>query len=82
LSALLPSAPSLDENKLDQIAALPLGGRIKLDPWGDHVEMIKAAPVSYTSARDKMPFELTPFFPRLARLGAETATAQNTVGKN
>jgi len=82
LSALLSSAPSLDENKLDQIAALPLGGRIKLDPWGDHVEMIKAAPVSYTSARDKMPFELTPFFPRLARLGAETATAQNTVGKN
>ncbi|HKR83614.1 MAG TPA: M48 family metalloprotease [Terriglobales bacterium] len=82
LSALLPSAPSLDENKLDQIAALPLGGRIKLEPWGDHVEMIKAAPVSYTSARDKMPFELTPFFPRLARLGAETATAQNTVGKN
>jgi peptidase M48-like protein len=82
LSALLPSAPSLDENKLDQIAALPLGGRIKLDPWGDHVEMIKAAPVSYTSARDKMPFELTPFFPRLARLGAETATAQNSVGKN
>ena len=65
LSALLPSAPALDENKLDQIAALPLGGRIKLDPWGDHVEMIKAAPVSYTSARDKMPFELTPFFPRL-----------------
>jgi Peptidase family M48 len=82
LSALLPSAPSLDENKLDQIAALPLGGRIKLEPWGDHVEMIKAAPVSYTSARDKMPFELTPFFPRLARFGAETATAQNTAGRN
>jgi len=82
LSALLPSAPALDENKLDQIAALPLGGRIKLDPWGDHVEMIKAAPVSYTSARDKMPFELTPFFPRLSHLGVENTNAQNTVGKN
>jgi hypothetical protein len=82
LNALVPSAPGLDENKLDQIAALPLGGRIKLDPWADHVEMIKAAPVSYTSARDKMPFELTPFFPRLSRLSAENATAQNTVGKN
>ncbi len=82
LSALLPSAPALDENKLDQIAALPLGGRIKLDPWLDKVEMIKAAPVSYTSARDKMPFELTPFFPRLARFGADTTTAQNTAGKN
>jgi hypothetical protein len=91
LSALMTSAPSLDESKLDQIAALPLGGRIKLDPWQDHVEMIKAAPVSITSARDKMPFEVTPFFPRLTRLGAVaagdsaapaggsgTTTAQNT----
>jgi peptidase M48-like protein len=84
LSALMTSAPALDENKLDQIAALPLGGRIKLDPWLDKVDMIKAAPVSYTSARDKLPFELTPFFPRLSRVG-DMATAQNapaTAGKN
>jgi len=74
LSALMGSAPTLDESKLDQIAALPLGGRIKLDPWGDHVEMIKAAAVSYTSVRDKMPFEVTPFFPRLTRLGSGAAT--------
>jgi hypothetical protein len=89
LSALMTSAPSLDESKLDQIAALPLGGRIKLDPWQDHVEMVKAAPVSITSVRDKMPFEVTPFFPRLTRLGSAAAgsetnptTAQNTDGKN
>jgi len=75
LSALMGSAPALDETKLDQIAALPLGGRIKLDPWGDHVEMIKAAAVSYTSVRDKMPFEVTPFFPRLTRLGSNTTAA-------
>ncbi len=78
LSAIMTSAPALDDTKLDQVAALPLGGRIKLDPWQDRVEMIKAAPVAITSARDKMPFELTPFFPRLSRLGADTATAQNT----
>jgi hypothetical protein len=75
LSALMGSAPNLDENKLDQIAALPLGGRIKLDPWQDRVEMIKAAAVSFTSVRDKMPFEVTPFFPRLTRLGANTTAA-------
>jgi hypothetical protein len=78
MSALMTSAPALDDTKLDQVAALPLGGRIKLDPWQDRVEMIKAASVAITSARDKMPFELTPFFPRLSRLGADTATAQNT----
>ena len=32
LAALMSSAPQLDDSKLDQIAALPLGGRIKLDP--------------------------------------------------
>jgi hypothetical protein len=79
LSALEASAPPLDESKLDQIAALPLGGRIKLDPWQDRVEMIKAAPVSITSARDKMPFEVTPFFPRLTRL--TSATSEQTPGQ-
>lgn len=73
----MTSAPNLDDNKLDQIAALPLGGRIKLDPWADKVEMIKAAPVSITSARDKMPFEVTPFFPRLTRLGTQTSEQVN-----
>src|SRR6266536_651270 len=79
MSALITSAPALDESKLDQIAALPLGGRVKLDPWGDHVEMVKAAPVAITSIRDKMPFEVTPFFPRLTRLGSNnTAVAAPT----
>src|SRR5260370_1283986 len=84
LAALMTSAPNLDDTKLDQIAALPLGGRIKLDPWGDHVEMVKAAPVAITSIRDKMPFEVTPFFPRLARLGiaaTDTTTAENSAAK-
>src|SRR5258708_17215024 len=52
LAALMTSAPNLDDAQLDQIAALPLGGRVKLDPWGDHVEMVKAAPVAITSLRD------------------------------
>lgn len=87
LAALMNSAPALDESKLDQIAALPLGGRIKLDPWSDKVEMIKASPVAITSVRDKMPFELTPFFPRLNRYGigpndGTTSAADNSAGKN
>ena len=78
LAALMTSAPNLDDSKLDQIAALPLGGRIKMDPWGDRVEMIKAAPVAITSVRDKMPFEVTPFFPRLTRMGSAAADAATT----
>ena len=73
LSALATQGPALDNNKLDQIAALPLGGRVKINPWDDKAEMVKTAPVAITSARDKMPFEVTPFFPRLSRYGANAA---------
>lgn len=78
---LLDSAPALDEKRLDQIAALPLGGRIKLDPWTDQVELSKAKPVAITSAREKMEFEITPFFPYLTRLssgGAEKVALTTT----
>jgi len=68
MSALMASAPQLDPKRTDQIAALPLGGRIKLDPWTDQVELAKAKPVALTSVRENMPFEITPFFPYLTRL--------------
>ena len=73
MSNLLLSAPILDEKRLDQIAALPLGGRIKVDPWSDQVELSKAKPVTLTSVKDKMEFEITPLFPYLTRLSAEGA---------
>ncbi len=78
MAQLGQSAPALDWNKLDQIAALPLGGRVKLNPWDDKVEIVKAQPVAITSARDKMPFEVTPFYPRLSRYSAASAPAANT----
>jgi len=80
MSQLMNTAPQVDWNKLDQIAALPLGGRVKLNAWDDKVELIKAQPVAITSARDKMPFEVTPFFPRLTRQGA--ADSNNANGSN
>jgi hypothetical protein len=78
LAQLATSAPALDWNKLDQIAALPLGGRVKLNPWDDKVEIVKSQPVAITSARDKMPFEVTPFYPRLTRYTTASATPATT----
>jgi hypothetical protein len=78
MAALATSAPALDWNKLDQIAALPLGGRVKLNPWDDKVEIVKAQPVAITSARDKMPFEVTPFYPRLSRYNIANVPAATT----
>jgi len=64
-SQLVSTAPNLDPTKLDQISALPIGARIKLDPWSDRVELLKAKPIPLYSAREKMPFEVTPFMPFL-----------------
>ena len=85
MAQLINSAPQLDWNKLDQIAALPLGGRVKLNAWDNKVELVKSQPVAITSARDKMPFEVTPFFPRLTRAGADntaSATGSTTASTN
>ncbi len=73
MSALLNSAPQLDERKKDQIAALPLGGRIKVDAWSNEIAMAKTKPVALLSAREKMPFEVTPVFPYLTRISVSGA---------
>jgi hypothetical protein len=62
------SAPELQESQLEQIAALPLGSRIKVDPWRDHITLIKTRPLELLSPREKMPFEITPFILYLTRL--------------
>ncbi len=72
MSALLTSAPQLEVRRTDQIAALPLGGRVKLDPWSNRIELVKTKPVAILSPREKMPFEVTPFFPFLIRLPGVT----------
>jgi len=75
LAELMKSAPVLDANKLDQLAALPLGGRIKVNAWDDHLSLIKTPPAAINSANDKLPFDVTPFFPRLTRYGSTTSAA-------
>jgi peptidase M48-like protein len=73
MASLMATAPALDANRTDQIAALPLGGRIKVDPWSDQVELAKGKPVALNSAREKMPFEITPPFPFLTRISTPGA---------
>jgi hypothetical protein len=54
-----------------KIVALPLGGRVKIDPWNDTLAMIKSKPIGTVAEREKMPFEVTPFMPYLTRFGAD-----------
>ena len=57
------------------IAALPLGGRIKMDPWTDGLEMLKSKPVGQIAEREKMPFEVTPFVLYLTRYDSNSGNA-------
>jgi len=70
----LRSAAAADPKQNPQmIAALPIGGRVKLDPWNDKLDLLKSKPVGTVAEREKMPFEVTPFMPYLTRYGADAA---------
>lgn len=45
----------------NMIAALPIGGRIKVDPWNDQLKMLKSKPVGAVAEDEKRPFQITPF---------------------
>jgi len=67
------AAPADPKQNAQKIAALPIGGRVKMDPWNDKLEMIKSKPIGTIAEREKMPFEVTPFMPYLMRYGTDTA---------
>ncbi len=63
LAVLMQQAPALAPERLDQIAALPLGARLVIDPWTDRVELMRAPVVPLQSAREKVPLAVTPLMP-------------------
>src|SRR5205807_3824784 len=68
-----------DQKQNEQtIVALPLGRRVKLDPWNDKLELIKSKPVGNIAEREKMPFEVTPFMPYLTRFTTEPRSEEHT----
>jgi hypothetical protein len=67
------ATPAAGDKKTQVITALPIGGRVKLDPWNDRLELLKSKPVGNVAEREKMPFEVTPFMPYLTRFGSEAA---------
>ena len=73
-SELRNLAAQADSNPGNRVVALPLGGRVNLDPWGDNLEMIKSKPAGTISEREKMPFEVTPFMPYLTRQNSTPAS--------
>jgi Peptidase family M48 len=69
------STPSSDAKPAaNAIAALPLGGRIKVDPWDDQLRLLKSKPVGTVAEDENLPFQITPFVFYLTRRGDDSWT--------
>jgi hypothetical protein len=74
VAAVFSAGPPDAKPAANVIAALPLGGRIKVDPWNDELRMLKSKPVGAVAEAEKVPFEVTPFVIYLTRQGDHSAT--------
>ena len=67
VSAVFSEQLADEKMAANPIAALPLGARIKIEPWNDHLQMLKSKAVAMMAESEKMPFEITPFVLYLTR---------------
>ncbi len=64
LAELMQKAPELDLENLDQLAALPLGARLVLDPWTGKLALLRSATsFQVNTVREKVPLMVTPLTP-------------------
>ncbi len=60
--------------RVDAVAALPVGGRIRVEPWNNQLQLLKSKSVGTVARYEVTPFELTPFVLYLTRQGENTST--------
>jgi len=76
VSEVAAATPAVEDASLKTVktrtAALPLGGRIKVDPWNDQLTLLKTqAEGGAVAEYEKMPFEVAPFLVYLTRQGSD-----------
>ena len=76
LTELIQKSPALSPERLDQVAALPLGARVVVDPWTGRVELVSTASVPLASAREKASMAVTPLVPYLRYVDAPADVKQ------
>ena len=67
VSAMPAAQPSAAKQSANVVVALPLGGRVKVEPWSDQLHLLKSKSVGIVAEYEKMPFEVTPFVLYLTR---------------
>jgi hypothetical protein len=78
-SQLLQSAPALDPANLQQLGALPMGSRIKINPWNDSISLMKTRQMGPISPREKIPFEVTPIDLYLTRYVESASDGEHSI---
>src|SRR5216684_548725 len=68
-SAVSATQPADAKPAGNVIVALPLGGRVKVDPWNDQLRLLKSKTAGTMADTEKMPFQITPFVFYLTRQG-------------
>jgi hypothetical protein len=80
VAAVFSAQPADEKPAANVVAALPLGGRIKIEPWNDHLQMLKSKSAGTVAESERMPFEVTPFVLYLTRQrDASSKEAPNAV---
>jgi len=78
-SQLLQLAPALAPANLQQLGALPMGSRIKVNAWNDSVSLIETHQMGPLSPREKIPFEVTPIDLHLTRYVESSAEVERSI---
>ncbi|MGC0773418.1 MAG: hypothetical protein WB543_10830 [Candidatus Acidiferrum sp.] len=78
-SQLLQSAPALQPANLQQLGALPMGSRIKINPWNDAIALMKTQQMGPISPREKIPFEVTPIDLYLTRYVESSENVEHSI---
>ena len=66
------AVPQANAHQVASIVALPLGGRIKVDPFTGQLRLLKFKSTALAAEYEKMPFEVTPVFLYLTRQNGGT----------
>ena len=77
MQAMVPKGTKLDMKDLKQQAAMPLASFLRFDPWTDQVIQMHTSFEPILSARDKMPFEVTPVYMKLSYYKQPSAAPAN-----
>jgi hypothetical protein len=81
IASQVVSAESKEKPKANVIAALPLGGRIRIDPWNDQLRMLNSKPVGRVVESERMPFQITPLVFYLTRQRDNSSPEASGVAK-